>query len=59
MGNASSIRKINCEDMQKACIGNDTDNYIIINTLEANMQKCLIKNTILIEQKYYNIWAKL
>jgi hypothetical protein len=50
MGNTLSIRKINCEDMQKACIGNNTDNYIIINTLEANMQQCLIKNTIQIEK---------
>lgn len=51
MGNTLSIRKINCEDMQKACSGSNTDNYIIINTLEANMQKCLIKNTIQIDQE--------
>ena len=51
MGNTLSIRKINCEDMQKACNGGNADNYIIINTLEANMQKCLIKNTIQIEQE--------
>ena len=51
MGNTLSIRKINCEDMQKACNGSNTENYIIINTLEANMQKCLIKNTIQIEQE--------
>ena len=51
MGNTSSIKKINCEDMQKACSGSNTDNYIIINTLEANMQKCLIKNTIQIDQE--------
>lgn len=49
MGNTLSIRKINCEDMQKAC--NSNDNYIIINTLDANMQKCLIKNTIQIEEE--------
>ena len=51
MGNTLSIRKINCEDMQKACNGSNTDNYIIINTLEANMQKCLIKNTIQIKKQ--------
>ena len=51
MGNTLSIKKINCEDMQKACNSNNSENYIIINTLEANMQKCLIKNTIQIEQE--------
>jgi hypothetical protein len=54
MGNTSSIKKINCEDMQKACNSN-TDNYIIINTLDVNMQKCLIKNTIQIEQEEHTI----
>jgi len=39
MGNTLSVRKINCEDMQKACSGSNIDNYIIINTLEENMQK--------------------
>ena len=51
MGNTISIRKINCEDMQKACNSNSNDNYIIINTLDVNMQKCLIKNTIQIEEE--------
>ena len=51
MGNTLSIRKINCEDMQKACNGSNIDNYIIINTLEDNMQKCLIKNTIQIHEE--------
>ena len=51
MGNTLSIRKINCEDMQKACNGSNVENYIIINTLDENMQKCLIKNTIQIEQE--------
>jgi len=51
MGNTLSIRKINCEDMQKACNGSNVENYIIINTLEDNMQKCLIKNTIQIDQE--------
>ena len=30
--------------MQTIC--KEPDKYILINTLEANMQKCLIKNTI-------------
>jgi len=51
MGNKLSIRKINCEDMQKACNVNNDDNYIIINTLDDNMQKCLIKNTIQIDNE--------
>jgi len=44
MGNSNSVQKINCEDMQTIC--KEPDKYILINTLEANMQKCLIKNTI-------------
>ncbi len=51
MGNTLSIRKINCEDMQKACNGSNVANYMIINTLEDNMQKCLIKNTIQIHEE--------
>ena len=43
MGNTASIRKINCEDMQKAC--KNMNNYIIINTLDTSMQQCLILNT--------------
>ena len=49
MGNAASIRKINCEDMQKAC--KNTNNYIIINTLDTSMQQCLILNTTKIENE--------
>ena len=49
MGNTTSIRKINCEDMQKAC--KNTNNYIIINTLEPTMQNCLIANTTKIENE--------
>jgi len=47
MGNNTSIKKINCEDMQKAC--KNTNHYIIINTLEPRMQGCLIANTTKIE----------
>jgi hypothetical protein len=49
MGNTASIRKINCEDMQKAC--KNTNNYIIINTLDVSMQNCLILNTTKIENE--------
>lgn len=49
MGNTTSVRKINCEDMQKAC--KNTNNYIIINTLEPTMQNCLIANTTKIENE--------
>ena len=35
--------------MQKICI--ETDKYILINTLEANMQNCLIKNTVNIHEE--------
>lgn len=49
MGNTISIRKINCEDMQKAC--KNADNYIIINTLDPQIQNCLIYNTMPIEKE--------
>ena len=49
MGNNPSVRKVNCEDMQKAC--KNTNQYIIINTLEPTMQNCLIANTIKIENE--------
>ena len=49
MGNTTSIRRVNCEDMQKAC--KNANNYIIINTLEPNMQSCLIANTTKIENE--------
>lgn len=49
MGNTPSIKKINCEDMQRAC--KNTNHYIIINTLEPNMQSCLIANTTKIENE--------
>ena len=49
MGNTASIKKVNCEDMQKAC--KNTNHYIIINTLESNMQNCLIANTTKIENE--------
>ena len=51
MGNLQSIRKINFEDMQQA-IKND---YIIINTLPKDMQKCLIANTLSIAEEEVKI----
>lgn len=42
MGNTTSMKRINFEDMEYAV----QNNYIIINTLDSNNQKCLIKNTI-------------
>lgn len=43
------IKKINFEDVNYAIT--HTNKYIIINTLPANEQDCLIKNTISIEQE--------
>ena len=45
MGNfQSSIQKINFEDVQYIC--NNTEIYLLINTLPEFEQKCLIKGTI-------------
>lgn len=44
MGNDISKCKINFEDMQN--ITNNSSDYIIINTLNENMQQCLIINTL-------------
>ena len=43
MGNTTSIRKINFEDMQNFI---KDDNIVIINTLDASNQDCLINNTV-------------
>lgn len=51
MGNNVSVRKINYEDMQKACKKTDDENHILINTMDNNYQKCLINNTIEIDQE--------
>ena len=45
MGNYNSINKISFYDMQ-TIITNNSNNYIIINTLQENEQYCLITNTI-------------
>lgn len=44
MGNTTSMKKINFEDMQFACL--NPNNYLIINTLDTQNQGCLIKNTM-------------
>jgi len=43
MGNSVSVKKINFEDMQNAI---NSENIIIINTLPADIQACLIKKTV-------------
>jgi rhodanese-related sulfurtransferase len=48
MGNSISIKKINFEDMQNAI--NDM-NTLIINTLNVELQKCLIERTTTIDQE--------
>lgn len=50
MGNKSSIQKINFEDVQNI-VQHKKKNYIIINTLDASNQQCLIPNTIDIQQE--------
>ena len=49
MGNSSSIKKINFEDMQY-CVKNK-NKFIIINTLPEKQQICLIKSTILADEE--------
>lgn len=49
MGNTQSIIKINFEDMQTATKNPET--YLIINTLSAREQQCLIKGTVGLEQE--------
>ena len=53
MGNSTSIKKINFEDIQTSIKDNNT---IIISTLNSKAQNCLIKGTILLnnEEKVIN-----
>jgi len=44
MGSTTSTRKVNFEDVQHL-LKNRT-NYLLINTLDANEQECLIQNTV-------------
>ena len=49
MGNAQSMQKINFEDVQLAY--KNPEIYLLINTLSQSEQKCLILNTININQE--------
>jgi hypothetical protein len=49
MGNASSMNKINFEDIQYSLY--NKDKYILINTLEESCQDCLLPNTITPEKE--------
>lgn len=49
MGNTQSMQKINFEDVQ--FVLKNADNYLLINTLSENEQKCLIPNTTAIEKE--------
>ena len=49
MGNTVSCKKVNYEDLQE-CVSNK-DKFIVINTLSANQQNCLIKNTVPIQKE--------
>ena len=53
MGNSTSIKKINFEDIQTSIKDNNT---IIISTLNSKSQNCLIKGTVLLtnEEKVIN-----
>ena len=44
MGSTTSTRKVNFEDVQHLL--KNRNNYLLINTLDANEQECLILNTI-------------
>jgi len=49
MGNTTSIRKINFEDMKTAI--KSGEKYLIINTLSNDLQECLILNTTSITEE--------
>jgi 23S rRNA pseudoU1915 N3-methylase RlmH len=49
MGNASSMNKINFEDVQYSL--NEKETILIINTLSENEQECIIPNTITPEKE--------
>ena len=50
MGSTTSTRKVNFEDVQHLVLKNN-NNYLLINTLDANEQECLIQNTIPIHKE--------
>lgn len=49
MGNSQSMQKINFEDIQTVI--KNPEIYLLINTLQAKDQKCLIVNTIYFDQE--------
>lgn len=49
MGNQSSIQRLNFEDIQEVI--KDNTKYVLINTLNENLQQCLIPNTIGINEE--------
>lgn len=57
MGQHNTIQKCNFEDIQDICFENNTQKFILLNTISQNKQHCLIKNTISInsEEKIINI----
>lgn len=58
MGNTTSTRKVNFEDVQY-CIKHP-QKYLLINTLESHNQECLIQNTVPIskEEEIVNNYLK-
>ena len=48
MGSSQSLQKLNYEDVQNACNGNE---YVIISTLPSGQQECLIKKTVLCDRE--------
>ena len=49
MGNTQTIKKVNYEDIQNAI--KNSQNYLIINTLPIEEQKCLIVNTVIASEE--------
>jgi len=48
MGSSQSIQKCNFEDIQNV---SSTNNILLINTMNTNLQNCLIQNTISIDKE--------
>jgi hypothetical protein len=53
MGQSQSVKKVNFEDVQQTIQTNNK--YLLINTLDANNQECLIKGTITPESEVKTI----
>jgi hypothetical protein len=50
MGNSQSIKRVNFEDIQ-FILNAKSDIYVLINTLNENMQGCLIPTTVSIQEE--------